>query len=74
MEGSAFLGVLVVAGIILYVTGKRRRRRIMREREQNRWKRGSWYHQASLEARDMVPWLRRANGLPDVHDESLFRD
>jgi hypothetical protein len=74
MEGTAFLGVLVVVGAIAYVTGMRRRRRIARERAQDRWKRGGAHHQASLAARDMQPWLRNANGLPPVHDEKLFHD
>jgi hypothetical protein len=72
--GAGFLGLLVVCGVTAYVMGMRRRKRLARERQQAKWKRGGWYHAASLRALTMEPWLRGAQGLPPVHDESLFHD
>ena len=45
-----------------------------RLREWERWRRGGPLHQESVACSHMPPFLRRARGLPEEHDERLFHD
>ena len=52
----------------------RRAKEAERRREWDRWSRRGPQYQASLQFRQMEPWLRSANNLPPVHDERQYHD
>jgi hypothetical protein len=80
--------LIVIVGVIVLGVGaagvwmsvqdgnadQHRAREAERRREWERWSRRGSLYRASLQFRDMQPWLRVANNLPPKHDESQYHD